>query len=142
MAKKPGHRILLNFGAVYTQTTDVELEINGYLTYDRKVLKFDVAQVAAAHREVLGMARLGALNRHATAVVPVFPKHDPDAKAWAYTMTEPSGEWTKPGFDDAVWARSAGGFGDKSIAVHTEAKVVQTAGGQYFDTGLSVEVLK
>lgn len=26
-------------GAVYTQTTDVEMEINGYLTYDRKVEK-------------------------------------------------------------------------------------------------------
>ncbi len=111
-------------GAVYTQTTDVELEINGYLTYDRKVLKYDTAQLAAAHREVLEMAKLGALNRHTTTTVPVFPKHDPNPKAWAYTTTEPSGDWTQPGFDDAAWARSAGGFGDKSIAVHAEAKVV------------------
>jgi beta-galactosidase/beta-glucuronidase len=27
--------------AVYTQTTDVEIEINGLMTYDRKVVKFD-----------------------------------------------------------------------------------------------------
>ncbi len=27
--------------AIYTQTTDVEIEINGYLTYDRKVEKMD-----------------------------------------------------------------------------------------------------
>lgn len=27
--------------AVYTQTTDVEIEINGLMTYDRKVIKFD-----------------------------------------------------------------------------------------------------
>jgi hypothetical protein len=27
--------------AVYTQTTDVEVEVNGLMTYDRKVLKFD-----------------------------------------------------------------------------------------------------
>ena len=26
-------------GAVYTQTTDVEGEVNGFLTYDREVIK-------------------------------------------------------------------------------------------------------
>ena len=35
---------------VYTQTSDVEVEINGLLTYDRKVTKVDVAKVAAANR--------------------------------------------------------------------------------------------
>ncbi len=29
------------FAAVYTQTTDVEGEVNGIMTYDRKVIKFD-----------------------------------------------------------------------------------------------------
>ena len=36
-------------GAVYTQTTDVEGEINGIMTYDRKVLKFDPAALKKAH---------------------------------------------------------------------------------------------
>ena len=36
--------------AVYTQTTDVEGEVNGLMTYDRAVTKFDVEQTAAAHR--------------------------------------------------------------------------------------------
>ena len=36
-------------GAVYTQTTDVEAEINGIMTYDRKVLKFDPAAMKKAH---------------------------------------------------------------------------------------------
>ena len=36
--------------AVYTQTTDVEGEINGLMTYDRAVVKFDVEQIASAHR--------------------------------------------------------------------------------------------
>ena len=31
--------------AVYTQTTDVESEINGLMTYDRKVFKFDVEKI-------------------------------------------------------------------------------------------------
>ncbi len=40
-------------GAVYTQTTDVEIEINGYLTYDRQVEKMDVARLRQAHLELL-----------------------------------------------------------------------------------------
>ncbi|HLK16439.1 MAG TPA: glycoside hydrolase family 2 TIM barrel-domain containing protein, partial [Fimbriimonadaceae bacterium] len=34
--------------AVYTQTTDVETEANGLMTYDRKVLKMDAKRVKAA----------------------------------------------------------------------------------------------
>ncbi|MCQ2389079.1 MAG: beta-galactosidase [Kiritimatiellae bacterium] len=40
-------------GSVYTQTTDVETEINGIMTYDRKVLKFDAAALKQAHGKVL-----------------------------------------------------------------------------------------
>lgn len=43
-------------GSVYTQTTDVEIEINGLLTYDRKVLKFDPAVLRKAHAEVIRRA--------------------------------------------------------------------------------------
>jgi hypothetical protein len=35
---------------VYTQMTDVETEVNGLLTYDRAVLKFDTARTAAVNR--------------------------------------------------------------------------------------------
>ena len=38
---------------IYTQTTDVEIEINGLLTYDRKVLKYDPAVLKAAHEAVM-----------------------------------------------------------------------------------------
>jgi hypothetical protein len=40
-------------GSIYTQTTDVEIEINGLLTYDRKVLKYDPAVLKAAHAAVI-----------------------------------------------------------------------------------------
>ncbi|MEO2128723.1 MAG: sugar-binding domain-containing protein [Christiangramia sp.] len=39
--------------AVYTQTTDVEGEVNGLMTYDRKVDKVDVARVRKANQEVI-----------------------------------------------------------------------------------------
>ncbi|HWQ53711.1 MAG TPA: glycoside hydrolase family 2 TIM barrel-domain containing protein [Bryobacteraceae bacterium] len=43
--------------AVYTQTTDVEGEVNGLFTYDRKVMKFDAAKIAAAHRQLIAGER-------------------------------------------------------------------------------------
>ena len=43
-------------GSIYTQTTDVEIEINGLLTYDRKVLKYDPAVLKAAHEAVIRCA--------------------------------------------------------------------------------------
>ena len=37
---------------VYTQTTDVETECNGAVTYDREVLKLDIEKAAAANRGI------------------------------------------------------------------------------------------
>ena len=36
--------------AIYTQTTDVEIEVNGLMTYDREIVKMDLGKVAAANR--------------------------------------------------------------------------------------------
>jgi len=106
-------------GSVYTQTTDVELEINGYLTYDRRVLKFDAAALRAAHRRVYDMAKLGATTQFVT--VPVLPR----GATWAYTNAVTAADWMQPGFDDASWARGAAGFGGGNIdKTHPAAKVV------------------
>ncbi|MFD7283714.1 PA14 domain-containing protein [Streptomyces sp. NPDC059862] len=40
-------------GAVYTQISDVEGELNGLLTYDRRVIKPDVQRLAAAHEALI-----------------------------------------------------------------------------------------
>ena len=39
--------------AVYTQTTDVESEVNGLMTYDRAVTKFDEAHMRQMHRSLI-----------------------------------------------------------------------------------------
>ncbi len=39
-------------GAVYTRTTDVEVEVNGLMTYDRKVIKLDEARVRQANEKI------------------------------------------------------------------------------------------
>lgn len=38
--------------AVYTQTTDVEMEVNGLMTYDRKVVKLDEQQLKKVNTEI------------------------------------------------------------------------------------------
>jgi len=38
--------------AVYTQTTDVEGEINGLMTYDRKIVKLDESKIRKVNQEV------------------------------------------------------------------------------------------
>ena len=47
-------------GSVYTQTTDVEVEINGLMTYDRKVLKYNPKVLKAAHERIVAAARAAA----------------------------------------------------------------------------------
>ena len=39
--------------AVYTQTTDVEIEVNGLMTYDRKVIKMDEKKLRAVNKGII-----------------------------------------------------------------------------------------
>ena len=38
--------------AVYTQTTDVEGEVNGLITYDRKIIKIDENRVREINKRI------------------------------------------------------------------------------------------
>jgi len=42
--------------AIYTQTTDVEVETNGFFTYDRKVLKFPLEKTQQVHKQLYNPA--------------------------------------------------------------------------------------
>jgi hypothetical protein len=99
--------------AVYTQTTDVEIEVNGLLTYDRAVLKVDPEAAAAAHRRLFGP-----LPRLQFAL----PASDGAPRRWAYTTEEPAAGWEQPEFDDSSWRQGDGGFGRRG----TPGAVVRT----------------
>ena len=99
-------------GSVYTQTTDVEGEINGLITYDRKVVKFDEKALAEVHGRVRDAFALGTTPRTAKVLAKCL---DPDVNAWAWTTVAPAAGWERPGFDDSAWARSAGGFGSATL---------------------------
>ncbi len=48
------HYVVAGFSAaVYTQTTDVEGEVNGLITYDREVIKMDQERLRKVNREVI-----------------------------------------------------------------------------------------
>jgi len=41
--------------AVYTQTTDVEIEVNGLMTYDRAMVKMDAEKITAANKSLYSL---------------------------------------------------------------------------------------
>ena len=42
--------------AIYTQTSDVEIEVNGMMTYDRALLKMDEATISKANKALYDAA--------------------------------------------------------------------------------------
>lgn len=90
--------------AVYTQTTDVEIEVNGLLTYDRDVIKMDIATIAAANNKLY----------LPPPVVKTVAKAADSAKIkWQYTTEKPADNWQIVDFDDSAWKTGTGGFGTK-----------------------------
>jgi hypothetical protein len=88
--------------AIYTQTTDVEIEVNGLMTYDRAVTKIPVEQLAAWN------ATLYAPPPSLTSVVPAA---DREPAAWRYTATAPPDSWMRADFDASTWKEGPSGFG-------------------------------
>src|SRR5262249_16723762 len=99
--------------AVYTQTTDVETEANGLLTYDRAVIKVDQARVAAANKGDFSKGPKG------IAVIPTSQKKGIEGR---FATDKPATEGFKPEFDDCAWQKGPGGFGTKG----TPGAVVRT----------------
>ncbi len=108
-------------GAIYTQITDVEVECNGLLTYDRAVVKPDLERVAAVNRGDFSKVPPPPI------VKTVVPTSEKKAQPWRYTFTEPGAGWFKPGFDDSGWKTGPGGFGTKTTPGAVVGTVWNTA---------------
>jgi hypothetical protein len=87
--------------AVYTQTSDVETECNGLLTYDRAVTKIAPAILAAANRGAAFVAPAKVILANA-----LFGR-----SSWKYTTDQPDDAWFQPDFDASSWKEGMGGFG-------------------------------
>jgi hypothetical protein len=88
--------------AVYTQTTDVEIEVNGLMTYDRAMIKMDVEKIAAANKS---------LYLPPPVVKTLVPTSQQTGQSWRYTTDEPRRGWYRAGFSDSDWQEGKGGFG-------------------------------
>jgi len=94
--------------AVYTQTTDVETEVNGLMTYDRAVVKIPL-DIASAANKVLYLEP--GVSRQ------IAPTSMIDTYYWRYTIDKPDDDWFKPDFEDSGWQQASGAFGKKDHRV-------------------------
>ncbi len=85
--------------AIYTQTTDVEIEVNGIMTYDRAVTKLPEIE---AHLRLYGPPPI---------LRSVVATSRGEGQPWRFATEAPPESWTAPDFDDRAWAAGIGGFG-------------------------------
>ncbi|MGE5191945.1 MAG: sugar-binding domain-containing protein, partial [Deltaproteobacteria bacterium] len=99
--------------AVYTQTTDVEIEVNGLVTYDREVIKLPIETVGPAIRRVYGPP---------PRVEVVVATSQKAPQEWRYTTARPADDWFRAEADVSTWQTGPGGFGTQG----TPGTVVRT----------------
>ncbi len=87
--------------AIYTQTTDVETECNGLLTYDRAVSKLNPAALLTANRGDNQKQLLRVLAPNA-----IYGR-----VSWKYTTSNPGDQWLTSDFNETAWPQGFGGFG-------------------------------
>ncbi|MDR0687701.1 MAG: T9SS type A sorting domain-containing protein [Prevotellaceae bacterium] len=91
--------------AVYTEITDVEMELNGLMTYDRKVFKGDIAGFAEVNKRIINENR---------RYEDILATADDRSQTWRYATATPLAGWTGTNFDDKAWEVGNGGFGNNN----------------------------
>ena len=88
--------------AVYTEITDVEMELNGFFTYDRKVMKGNIEDFYKVNQRIINE------NSFYTEVLPTS---EDIAQSWKYTTAAPAANWNSTTYNDGTWQTGNGGFG-------------------------------
>ncbi|MDD4636554.1 MAG: glycoside hydrolase family 2 TIM barrel-domain containing protein [Bacteroidales bacterium] len=104
--------------AVYTQITDVEIELNGLLTYDRAVTKADPKRIFESNSKIINK------ELFLTNVLPIAPE---SATMWKYTTSTPSSGWNTTSFNDSSWRSGQAGFGTANTPGTTVRTVWNTS---------------
>lgn len=126
--------------AVYTQITDVEHELNGWLTYDRNISKVAPERLLQLHKKLYDPPEL----------IPILPA----GQSWKYTessLVKPrksnrsgeadfNGTWTRPDFDDSSWKKGVGGFGGKQLS-DVSSKTTVSAKVVYLRSDFELETI-
>lgn len=93
--------------AVYTQTTDVESEVNGLMTYDREVIKFDTDKMARLHQK---------LYKPVQKMLLLLEDSEHTKQQWRYSFEQPSSDWITPEYQDQSWQNGPAPFALKPNA--------------------------
>jgi hypothetical protein len=88
--------------AVYTEITDVEVELNGLLTYDREINKGGVDKIYVSNYKAI---------HDNLYIKEVLASSQKEARTWKYTTDAPQDEWFKTDFNDGSWKAGLAGFG-------------------------------
>ena len=88
--------------AIYTQTTDVEGEVNGMMTYDREVQKIPAEELAAIHKP---------LYEEVKAPKTVLEDSQRTPQTWFYTQQKPADDWFSQSKAPADWKQGLAPFG-------------------------------
>jgi len=87
--------------AVYTELTDVEGEMNGFITYDRAVVKVDLNKLTEINRRVI---------KNQAKVLDVLPTSQANHQNWKFTFNQPSADWYSSVFNHTQWLDSVAPF--------------------------------
>jgi beta-galactosidase/beta-glucuronidase len=87
--------------AIYTQTTDVEGEVNGLMTYDREMVKFDAAKLRAIHEKFYAKPPASRI---------LLPAAHDELQPWKYALRAPGKGWQQAGFNDRRWTEGKAPF--------------------------------
>ncbi len=69
--------------AVYTQTSDVEIEVNGLMTYDRAMVKMDANVVSPANRRLYEpLPKLRTIVPTSQVDAANLALHDQETRSW------------------------------------------------------------
>lgn len=102
---------------VYTQISDVEMEPNGLLFYDR-VVKNTPEQITEIKNAIQS-----AINYLSVSVVKTASQEESD---WKYTTSLPNETWTNTNFDDSGWQTGKSGFGSGNGFPAPDGAVIRT----------------
>ena len=108
--------------SVYTQTSDVEIEINGLVTYDRKQVKYVPAELSKLHQKVYEAAQ----KTVQVTAQELLPTAKDKPQEWKYTFEKPADGWEKEAFDDSGWKSGEAGFGNERIKADQKEAQVRT----------------
>lgn len=88
--------------AIYTQTTDVEIEVNGLLTYDRAIVKMPLDWLRKVNSAVYAPP---------VKMEAILATADDSPGEWSYTEAEPAADWFADAFKATGWKTGRSGFG-------------------------------